>query len=97
MPQVLEPQPKSATVAETIAPSLDLDLTFDDLTDLQHSIADLFRAKDRGDDITQQFASVQQSIKALAIEFGIIPEIYAQQDEMLKRSGMKTTIVPIAS
>lgn len=73
------------------------DLTLDDLVDLQHSIADLLRTKAQGDDITARLATVQKAIKALAVEFGIIPELYAQQDRLLAQQGLKTAIVPITA
>ncbi|MBE9178629.1 hypothetical protein IQ268_08660 [Oculatella sp. LEGE 06141] len=90
------------TQAEAIAPEPELidDLVLDDLAMLADHIQELLKANDRGDnptELTELFALVQSNVKSMAVEFGFMKEVFAQQSEHLRQNGMKIHLVPIAS
>lgn len=63
---------------------------------LSQGINELLTARERGDDVTEHLGRIQETIKGLATEFGYMKEIFAQQDQMLAKQGMKIQLVPVA-
>lgn len=92
---IAQVKPTAPTLVALTSDGLD-EMNADDLAMLSTQIDDLLTAKDRGDDITLAYLQVKKVIKCLAIEFGIVSEIFDRQEAQLQSSGLRSQILPIA-
>ncbi|MBE9178726.1 hypothetical protein IQ268_09150 [Oculatella sp. LEGE 06141] len=89
--------------ATAIAPddddaALQKELLLDDLAFLSQAIDEMLAARDQGaEDAESRFQDCCKRVKSVAIGLDLTKEIFADQDRLLKRQGLKIHLVPIAS